>query len=400
MTKTKKQSRTRRCRKCGKRQKGRGGKRKADALGELDNLRQKRDKKEVSADDFKVQSNALKQQLEQLSGQTGEPVPIPDRDWPMVEGKRRIPKHQKLTDRDIHEAQKKLLVAAGARTRTSYTQSQDQFTTREAELKDLKVPAKEDKVIPTDWRTVPGYPALPTDPATGDVIADSYVVPSLSSSLARNASSGLSSGISAIFKQVLQPIGNTIGQVLRRGDAVLANLPYPIRWAIKAGLITLVVGLVWKFYPRILKEALAMTTEYLEPWQKTTRLLTGGVTAEEKAVKIITDSGLPEAAFEALSDSAGAHAGANTFLADLITLGQDNPEALQVLNNELGAVVSAPAIPGPPGILEGLKSRAGTAQEFFSLGLTSLQALTENVADQVGAHKTLGDFIRWGIDTP
>jgi hypothetical protein len=334
---------------------------------------------------------AFKELLERESGQTGEPMDIPNRDWPMVEGKRRFPKQQKLSDLDIHETQKNLLAAAGAR----FTQTQDQFTSREAELKDRKVPASTDKVVTTDWRTVPGYPALPTDPATGDVIASSYVAPSLGSSL--------SSGIGPIVKQVLKKAAipaRAMRQALSLGNAAISLLPYPMQVAVKAGVITLTVAVLWYYFPSIVKEALARVYAYIAPWQNLTRAF-AGKTTEETAAQIITESGLGsmDAYTVASSQATGADAVVQAFQA----LTTRSPEAAQVLARELeqqaaeattNTVTEAARATYVPG--QGFKNALGYTKQFWGLAFTAAQAVTENVADTLGAPKNVPDLIRWG----
>jgi hypothetical protein len=187
-----------------------------------------------------------------------------------------------------------------------------------------------------------------------------------------------------------------LGQALRSGNAALADLPYPIRWAIKAGLITLTVGLIWKYYPRILKELFARIYENLEPWQKATRALTGGVSVEEKATQILATSGFSsEAAYAQIADLAKRHDPAATIVTHIIALGEHTPQALQVLNTEIEQQVTGAAVQGPPVLFEGLRNRMGVANEFWASGFTAVQGLLENVAHTAGAPTSIADIIRW-----
>ena len=164
MKRTKKQSQPRRrwCKKCGKPQKGRGGKRKADELEEnLAGMRVKKARGDMTEEDYSKERKAL---LETYSGQTGPPMSVDGEEikqhyGPTVKARRRKPTDAE-NDLQLHEIQRAIL---------GPTHTDEAFMERKEAS--ATWPKQEDPTRHTDWRTVPGYPKLPTN-ASGQVTLD------------------------------------------------------------------------------------------------------------------------------------------------------------------------------------------------------------------------------------
>jgi hypothetical protein len=110
---------------------------------------------------------------EELAERTGQPV--------YKEGVRLV---KNPTPLQVHSSQQELLEAAAKYTRGPQFQSEAQFLAQEAAYGDRKVPKKlPDGSLPpdvtiTDWKTLAGYPRLPIDPETKNVLWKTYQAPS------------------------------------------------------------------------------------------------------------------------------------------------------------------------------------------------------------------------------
>jgi len=171
MKRTKQSQPRRRCRKCGgRRQRGKGGKRKADALAEnLAGMRAKKARGDMTEEEYSKDRKAL---LETESGQTGAPMDIQGDEIKQHYGRKIVTARRRNAaenDLQLYEMQRAIL---------GPTHTEEAFMERKktSATWPTQPPAGVDPTI-TDWRTVPGYPKLPTN-VQGQVTLDQSQVAS------------------------------------------------------------------------------------------------------------------------------------------------------------------------------------------------------------------------------
>jgi hypothetical protein len=161
----------RRCRKCGGRQKGKGGKRKADELEEnLAAMRVKKARGDMTEEEYSKDRKVL---LETYSGQTGPPMNVDGEEMKQHYGRKVAARRRKPTaaenDLQLYEMQRAIL---------GPTYTDEAFMERKKVSATWpKQPAVGEEPTYTDWRTVSGYPSLPTN-ASGQVTLDQRQVTS------------------------------------------------------------------------------------------------------------------------------------------------------------------------------------------------------------------------------
>ena len=157
-------------------------------------------------------SEDKKMTAEEVATRTGQPV------W--KDGVRLM---KDPTPLQVHSSQQGLLETAAKYTRGPQTQSQAQYFAQEAAYGDRKAPVH---VVPTitDWTTLvsAGYPRLPIDPATGDVISRTYQAPSRLPSMSLSLPSLGSIYIRSIVSKAFDAVKYTVPKVTKYA----VGLPY------------------------------------------------------------------------------------------------------------------------------------------------------------------------------
>jgi hypothetical protein len=237
--KRKKPSQTRRCRKCGKRQKGRGGKRKADELEErLEGMQVKKARGEMTEEEYSKDRKTL---LAEYSGQTGEPMQLDGEEMkqrygPKITARRRKPTPAE-NDLQLFEMQRAIL--GPTYTNEEFMERKNASANWSTQPADGEVPAY------TDWRTVPGYPKLPTN-ASGQVTKDQNQVAS-DYSLMRAPGA-----LKSVISKVISALGVTRSVGYKAATYALKNPTLILQF----GAIGLTMYQTWNYWGPIVENVL------------------------------------------------------------------------------------------------------------------------------------------------
>ncbi len=151
-----------------------------------------------------------------------------------------------------------------------------------------------------DWWQVPGHPALPTF-TNGDVIAETYQVPSRSELLMRKGTTLGQAGLARITNAVKGAINTStsilklplraIKGTLMMGIDAIKALPMPLQVLVTLGICTAAFAVILYFAPDFIRQVIAKVYSAAAPWQRLTAAVTGGETVEDVEGRVISNTG-------------------------------------------------------------------------------------------------------------